>query len=216
MHTPMFPLSSVLLPGAPLLLQVFEARYLEMIPEVLAGDREMGVVMIERGSEVGGGDVRCDVGAMARVIDVRPFAPNRLQLLAAGTRRIRVRRWMPDNPYPRAEVEDWPDEPEGSSENTDQRVTELLSDLPGLVSAAKRLACLLAGHPEAEISTAPADLGDDPSAACYKAAALAPLGPLDRFDVLSAPGVGERVAVTHQVITQAAELLRARIEMRRR
>ena len=58
MATPMFALQSVLLPGSPMPLHVFEPRYLTMLDTVIGGDTEMGVVLIERGREVGGGDVR--------------------------------------------------------------------------------------------------------------------------------------------------------------
>ncbi|HEX5095168.1 MAG TPA: LON peptidase substrate-binding domain-containing protein, partial [Acidimicrobiia bacterium] len=57
----MFPLGTVLFPHALLPLQVFEPRYRVMMRNLLDGEREFGVVLIERGSEVGGGDVRFDV-----------------------------------------------------------------------------------------------------------------------------------------------------------
>ena len=64
----MFPLGSVLLPGMPLALRVFEPRYVELLSTVLGDtDREFGVVLIERGSEVGGGDVRFGAGTVARI-----------------------------------------------------------------------------------------------------------------------------------------------------
>jgi Lon protease-like protein len=59
---PMFPLGSVLFPHMPLPLRVFEERYLVMLSRILADDpAEFGVVLIERGQEVGGGDraTRC-------------------------------------------------------------------------------------------------------------------------------------------------------------
>ena len=58
---PMFPLGTVLVPKAVVPLHVFEPRYQTMLVDVMAGDRKFGVVLIERGSEVGGGDVRTDV-----------------------------------------------------------------------------------------------------------------------------------------------------------
>ncbi|MET1002223.1 MAG: LON peptidase substrate-binding domain-containing protein, partial [Acidimicrobiia bacterium] len=51
----MFPLGSVLFPHALLPLHVFEPRYRVMMRHCLEGDKEFGVVLIERGSEVGGG-----------------------------------------------------------------------------------------------------------------------------------------------------------------
>jgi len=60
---------------------------------------------------------------------------------------------------------------------------------------------------------APVDLGSDLSEASYRAVALTPLGPLDRYEVLCAPSATQRLAVAHRVVADAVELLRARIEM---
>ena len=208
----MFALQSVLLPGAPLPLHVFEPRYVAMLDAVISGDREMGAVLIERGREVGGGDVRCDVATMARVVEAQQLADGRLLVMAVGVRRIRVRRWLPDDPYPCAETEDWPDEPDDPS----PRAAELLRELTAMVAEARSLAGRLqsASLPRPEAATpAAVDLGDDPSQASYRAAAHSPLGPLDRYKVLTTPGANQRLAVAHRVVADAIELLRARIEL---
>ena len=212
MVTPMFPLQSVLLPGAPLPLHVFEPRYLAMLGTVVSGDREMGVALIERGREVGGGDVRCDVATMARVVEVRRLPDGRLFVMAVGDRRIRVLRWLPDDPYPRAETEDWPDEPDDAPPHSER----LRSELAALVSEARSLASRLefgsAPHPPAARAL-PVDIGRDPADAAYRAMALTPLGPLDRYEVLSTPGANQRLAVAHRLVADAVALMRARIEM---
>ena len=59
---PMFPLSAVLFPHASMPLHVFEPRYRQMLRDCLAGDGRFGIVLIERGSEVGGGDQRSLLG----------------------------------------------------------------------------------------------------------------------------------------------------------
>ena len=59
---PMFPLSAVLFPHATMPLHVFEPRYRTLMQDCLAGDPRFGVVLIERGSEVGGGDQRSRLG----------------------------------------------------------------------------------------------------------------------------------------------------------
>ncbi len=212
MATPMFALQSVLLPGSPLPLHVFEPRYVAMLDTVISTDAEMGVVLIERGREVGGGDVRCDVATMARVVEARELADGRLLVMALGVRRIRVRRWLPDDPFPCAETEDWPDEPEGESPPNGEQ----LRRLGALVSEARSLARRLeiAPGPQHEAAeVVPVDVGRDVSQASYRAAALAPLGPLDRYEVLCTPGAGRRLAVAHRVVADAVELLRARIEL---
>ena len=207
----MFALQSVLLPGMPLPLHVFEPRYVAMLDTVVATDAEMGAVLIERGREVGGGDVRCDVATMARVVETQELADGRLLVMALGVRRIRVRRWLPDDPYPRAETEDWPDEPEDRS----PEAPELLRRLSGLVSEARSLAGRLrfGSGPQPATESAPVALGRDLSEASYRAVALTPLGPLDRYEVLCAPSANQRLAVAHRVVADAVELLRARIEL---
>ena len=68
---PMFPLGSVLFPAMPLALRVFEERYLKMMGSILDNQpSEFGVVLIERGLEVGGGDQRFDIGTTARVLQI--------------------------------------------------------------------------------------------------------------------------------------------------
>jgi Lon protease-like protein len=107
----MFPLSSVLFPGAELPLHVFEPRYRALVADCLAGDGEFGVVLIARGSEVGGGDQRFGVGTVARIASASPFADGRWALLAVGTRRFAVERWLDDASYPLAEVHGLGDDP---------------------------------------------------------------------------------------------------------
>ena len=67
----MFPLGSVLLPGTPLPLRVFEPRHVALLSAMLGeSDREFGVVLIERGSEAGGGDARIRFGTVASIVTV--------------------------------------------------------------------------------------------------------------------------------------------------
>jgi len=97
--TPMFPLGTVLVPGMVLPLHVFEPRYRQMVDDCMAADRTFGVVLIERGSEVGGGDVRTDIGTRAGIVRAEQQPDGRWGLIAVGLRRIRVDRWLPDAPY---------------------------------------------------------------------------------------------------------------------
>ena len=106
----MFPLGTVLFPGALLPLHIFEERYRQLVKDCLADEPEFGVVLIDRGHEVGGGDVRREVGTVARILEVAELPDGRYFLQAAGVRRIRVQSWLDDAPYPRADVEEWPDE----------------------------------------------------------------------------------------------------------
>ena len=107
---PMFPLGTVLLPGVVLPLHVFEPRYQQLVRDCLeTPTHEFGVALIDRGSEVGGGDTRSDVGVVAMMLQVAAMDGGRFAVVTVGTRRIRVLEWLDDDPYPRAEVEEWPD-----------------------------------------------------------------------------------------------------------
>ncbi len=100
----MFPLGSVLFPHGALPLQVFEPRYVTMVQECLDRNISFGIVLIERGHEVGGGDVRFDAGTLASIASSGPIDNGRLAILAIGTNRLVVDRWLADDPYPIADV----------------------------------------------------------------------------------------------------------------
>lgn len=194
----MFPLGSVLFPSMILPLHVFEPRYRALVDDCVAGDGEFGVVLIERGSEVGGGDVRTEVGTVAQILQIERFDDGRCALAAVGTRRIRVRRWLEDDPYPRAEVADW-DDPDGTAPDLDA------------VDPLFRRALALA----AELGEAPApldvELADDAALATFQIAALGPLGPADRQAVLATERAADRAILLVDQLTDAVELLRARL-----
>jgi len=197
----MFPLGTVLVPSAGLPLHVFEPRYRALVHDVLAGDREFGVVLIERGSEVGGGDVRTDVGTMARIAEAREQPDGRFAVVAVGVRRIRVQAWLPDDPYPRAEVEDWPD-PEPGVDHTERL---------GPVVAALRRALALAAEAGAAVAASTIELADDPVLAGYQATAVAPVGPHDRQRLLASPTPDARLRLLAEVLDDAIEVLELRL-----
>jgi Lon protease-like protein len=190
---PMFPLGTVLFPYAPLPLHVFEPRYRLMTRRVEQTDREFGVVLIERGSEVGGDDVRFSVGTIARVVMSQELPDGRFALTTVGTRRIRVTRWLDDDPYPQAEVEVF-DEPAVDADREP-------------VIAALRKICELARERGAQVLDPPA-FADDPVRASYEAAAYAPVGPLDAQRLLEAPDAEERFALLASMLDDVIEAFR--------
>ncbi len=91
----MFPLQTVLFPGAILPLHIFEPRYRKMLADCLSGDGTFGVVLISRGSEVGGGDQRVAVGTEARIEEASRFDDGRWAVIArhpSHSRRVLVHR----------------------------------------------------------------------------------------------------------------------------
>lgn len=177
----MFPLGTVLVPGAVLPLHVFEPRYRQLMQDVLAGDREFGVVLIERGSEVGGGDQRSDAGTLARVAEAEELPDGRWAVAAIGVERFRVERWLDDDPYPRAEIESWPDEPAGGVDRWPE--------------THEVLRAVLALKAELGRQSAPATLefSPDPILRSYQALAVSGLGPLDAQSLLACAGPDERL-----------------------
>jgi Lon protease-like protein len=197
----MFPLGSVLVPGMILPLHVFEPRYRRLVRDCLAADGEFGVVLIERGSEVGGGDVRTDIGTMARIVQADETPDGRFAVGAVGVRRIRVERWLDDDPYPRAEVVDWPDPtPPGAS-------VAVLGEVATLLRRVSALRAEL-GEPAPPLDL---ELSEDPVVAGYQATAVAPLGPADRQALLRSPGAERRAEMLRDLLAGHLDVLRARL-----
>jgi Lon protease-like protein len=203
---PMFPLGSVLLPGAVLPLHVFEPRYRQLVIDCLAddtGDPEFGVTLIERGWEVGGGDERTSIGTVARMVRVEALDGGRYAVVAVGTRRIRVNAWLPDDPYPIADVDDWPDA-DPDEPGLGARVGEMTERLREVLGLA------------AELGEAPADIdlgmvSDDPLVASYHLAALAPLGPADNYRLLCSPSPAVRLELLATALDDVEAMLRFRL-----
>ncbi len=216
---PMFPLGSVLLPGGILPLHVFEPRYRDMIRDCLRrtdGEPEFGQALISHGWETGGGDDRVMVGTVAQMLQVDAIDENRYALIAVGTRRIRINVWLPDDPYPLADVEDWPD--------VDPDATGLALNVAASharVRAARALAAQVAerlGEPMGEVAMGadPVDseddgVSDDPLLATYHLATLAPIGPADRFRLLAAPGPTARLDVLDEILDDVEAMLKFRL-----
>ena len=199
----MFPLGGVLFPSVVLPLHVFEPRYRALVDDCLAGRSEFGVVLIQRGSEVGGDDVRTDVGTVSRIVEAMRMDDGRWVLNTVGTRRIRIDRWLPDDPYPRAEVQDWPDdEHEGDLDAAYQE-------------GVRNLRRVLALKAELGEDAAPAtiELTDEPGLGSYQLCALAPFGPLDQQRLLASPGAASRLEEVGRMLAEEAGFLEQRLRM---
>jgi uncharacterized protein len=201
---PMFPLGSVLLPGAVLPLHVFEPRYRALVADCIeSDDHEFGVTLIERGSEVGGGDHRTMVGTVARMVQVAELDDGRYAVVCIGTRRIRVNAWLPDDPYPLADVDDWPD---------DEAALYQLADRIAVTTGRVRRACALATELGDSAADPSADVVDDPVLASYQLAAMAPVGPADVQALLAAAGPLARLDLLDHLLDDVEMVLRFRLD----
>jgi len=86
----LFPLHSVLLPGAMLSLRVFERRYLDLVSECTRDSRGFGVCLILIGDESGVPATPAKYGTQARIEDFTTGSDGLLHLRIRGGRRFRV------------------------------------------------------------------------------------------------------------------------------
>jgi Lon protease-like protein len=199
--TAMFPLGIVHFPHVLLPLQVFEPRYRTMVADCLNGDQQFGVVLIERGSEVGGGDVRFDVGTMTTIVRAGLDGRGMVRLDTVGTGRLRVKRWLADDPYPQAETEPMAPPELGPAE------------LEALTIAEREVRRSLALRTELDEPSPPYDLAldDDPSRALFQLAAVAPLGPADKQRLLATEDPGQLLTLLAQLAAEESAVLAHRL-----
>lgn len=196
---PMFPLGSVLLPAMPLPLRIFEPRYLKLLGDLMGSENpEFGVVLIERGTEVGGGDHRMRLGTIASVINIGT-TEEFYGLESVGTKRFKVTTWLPDDPYPLAVIElipdlVWDDTLLDSKNQLQVRVRQLLA-------FASEFTNLQFG--------AATELSEDPMEACWQLAGILPIGELDQLDLLSSESAQELISRTNEIVTTADQTLRS-------
>jgi len=69
----LFPLHTVLFPGGPLPLRIFEPRYIDMVRRSLRAHTVFGVVLMEGGNEAGAAPVTATIGTSARIADFNPL-----------------------------------------------------------------------------------------------------------------------------------------------
>ncbi|HSP29718.1 MAG TPA: LON peptidase substrate-binding domain-containing protein [Ilumatobacteraceae bacterium] len=214
----MFPLGSVLLPGGILPLHVFEPRYRDMIRDCLRadGEPEFGQALISHGWETGGGDDRVMIGTVAQMLQVEAIDENRYALIAVGTRRIAINAWLPDDPYPLADVDDWPDvDPDapGLALNAAASHARVLAVRALAAEVAQRLGDATGeiDHSTDQAADSDDQISDDPLLATYHLAALAPIGPADRFRLLAAPGPAARLDLLDEILDDVEAMLKFRL-----
>ena len=196
---PMFPLGSVLFPHMPLPLRVFEERYMVMLAGILRDEpSEFGVVLIERGQEVGGGEKRFAVGTVARIVQLES-GEGFIAMLAQGDRRLEVAEWLDDAPYPRADIRfiddlEWDD---------------ALADLLASTEKTVRRALAVASEFVDQQWAVDVELSDDPVAASWQLAAIAPLGELDQIALLRSSSLRALLESTTRLTDAAMETMQS-------
>lgn len=109
MPLPIFPLNTVLFPGIPMPLRIFEDRYLRMLADRTPADPAFAIALIASGEEVGGSPQFHPVGTTARLVSINALSPNRVDIVVVGDRRVRISAGDWARGYAVAETEDVPD-----------------------------------------------------------------------------------------------------------
>ena len=155
--TPLFPLNTVLFPGGPLPLRIFETRYIDMVRHCMRERCPFGVVLIQAGSEVGPGTNEASaVGTTARIVDFNALPDGLLGITCIGERKFTVlKHWQQDDGLHAADIEfAVPEEPTDLPEEYHHlgellrkvlpELGELYASVPKHFSDASWVGCLLA------------------------------------------------------------------------
>jgi len=198
---PMFPLSLVLFPGQILPLHIFEIRYRTMVEEIIDEGRKFGVVLIERGSEVGGGETRKNVGTLAEIIDSEKSSDGRWLLITKGMKRIQISKWLEDSPYPRAEISFVDDEESIICDREEWLKT---------VNHMRRVLAILAELGD-DVSPFSIEISEDPLLGSYEMSSVIPVTPFDSQKLLEADSVKERCNLLKEFLINLEETAHSRL-----
>jgi len=126
---PLFPLDTVLLPGAPLPLHIFEPRYKEMIGECLERKQPFGVLRAKDGEVA-------EIGCTAEILNVvKKYDDGRMDIITQGRERFEVMQIHPERPFLQAEVFYLRDDPGTAAPEETSRAMELHGEIMKLAGS---------------------------------------------------------------------------------
>jgi Lon protease-like protein len=201
---PLFPLNSVLFPGMPLRLHIFEERYKLMIGQCYASGAPFGVALIRKGQEVGASAEPYMIGCTAAITEVSPLPGGEMDIVAVGGDRFQIHAFIHEQPYLVGLVDSYP---------------ILDSDSPALAKASRLLRPWLERYLSilAQASDSVLDAGQlprDPIRLAYLAAYVLQVPASQKQDLLIMNDGGELLAHLHDVYRREVTLLRAMLTAR--
>ncbi len=90
LRIPLFPLHSVLFPGGPLALRIFEPRYLDMVSRCMREESAFGICLIQEGDEVGEAARPYEIGTLGRISYFERRNDGLLGITVRGVQRFRI------------------------------------------------------------------------------------------------------------------------------
>jgi Lon protease-like protein len=195
----LFPLRTVLVPGAILRLHIFEDRYKRMINECIAERRAFGVVLARDGRETGDELNPVDIGTAAQIEEVSMLSQGRLFIVTRGTQRFRVNHIIEKTPFWSADVE-YLDEPVGRAETAERlRISA--------VDYFKEYLCALFALEHDDIDRL--DLPSDAAASSYLIADAMQIGSAAKQRLLEALSASDRLRDEVALLDRETRRLRA-------
>lgn len=206
---PIFPLGTVLFPGMPLHLQIFEERYKIMLQKVLSTNRTFGVCLIRRGEEaLGPLPEPYKIGCTARVVSVNVKEDGVIQLTAVGDERFRILHLAAVQPYLTGFVESLPLEHPNSIEIS-RGAQVLRRRLASYLSLMAQLTAEDEGDEDMEVSAqlASMQLPDDPLTLIYLSAALLQIPAHEKQPLLEAETGHHMLHLAHRIYRRELALM---------
>lgn len=214
---PVFPIGTAYLPGEKVVLRVFETRYLELMDDIANTDFSFVSVLIEQGSEVGGGDRRFPYGVLLKVHNVLETDMG-LAVEATAQHRVKILTWLDTHQYPSGVYEFMVD-----SEPTQNQVHEAASSISLLAQRIRTLHVMLnmvnpvtntAMAADSALTTlaggrwwGPGVSSAEVDRAFWTIAALVPCGPLDRYELLLPDSILRRISLLKNTIEHVSEIV---------
>lgn len=197
---PLFPLNTVLFPGMPLPLHIFEERYKEMVSVCLQEGRPFGVILIEDGvPENGPLATPHIVGCTAEIAQVQPLEEGRMLIMTVGRERFRVVRIERGRPYLVGLVEPAPlvDESDEVLDTEAEKLSPLVDEY------LDKLARVGSVEYDAE------QIPDEPAALAYLAATLIQLPADEKQDFLAENRPSQLMRALQRVYRSELALMRS-------
>jgi len=203
---PLFPLNTVLFPGMPLPLHIFEPRYREMISYCSEAEREFGVLLIREGSEVGSPATPFEVGTLAKIVGVDKLPDGRMNIVTVGTQRFHVVSISGDKrSYIVGDVEPFEDD------DAEEPAAAELGDAVGQLL--KRYSALVQAALEQELT--PLQVPADPEDLSYLVGGTLRIQNRERQKLLETRSTIKRLELEKEILARESQTLEEFIEQRK-
>jgi Lon protease-like protein len=185
---PLFPLNTVLFPGGPLPLKIFEPRYLDMVSRCMREQTGFAVVLIGEGQEAAEATSFAATGTEARIVDFDRLEGGLLGISCVGRERVRVvEAWREADGLNRGRVLDIAADPLVPVPPDQAWLTEIVNQV----------------LPEAGDTYRHVERRDDAAWIANRLAEILPLSPTDRQTLLELADPLERLAVLEPAVSRS-------------